>query len=311
MSSLSSALLLPGVRRAAELGLTRGRAPRAQNRRQRDSRALKAAQLSPASADGKGQTSTTNAEAILEQLRMMNQARRSINPNPPSPTGANSMVPPGYMPGQPMFMHAPMMPPAQMMPMQQMPGMQMYGARVPGVGGQELASQMSQMQPHAQMAAVAQQQMLAQQQMAPQQMLASQALSAPQMLAQQQMMQQLQMQQMAAPNGLQQLGPSMTQMQMPQTQQQMAQQMHMSAAMQRSQQNSLQQMCAQAGTLYTQPQIPPTYQQPRMMVENVSAATEGMAAATMMGLCNQSTSGLDCERLDVAEQHNGAHAEVL
>jgi len=143
-----------------------------QNRRQRDSRALKAAHISSPNADGKGQTSTANADAILKQLQMMNQARRSLN-MPPVP--ATTMVSNGYMPNQ-MFvggmMHPGFMPMAgqvggapigmgqvqdqmsmglstvvQQMPSQLMPTMQMQMQNLPAqVASQQMAPGMASAQ---------------------------------------------------------------------------------------------------------------------------------------------------------------------
>jgi len=95
-----------------------------QNRRQRDSRALKASQLAPSSAESQqGGTSTSNADAILEQLRMMNQARNSIHSAAPAVPAhlytAGQPTPGVYMPNQ-MSMQT-----AAVVQMQQM-GAQMY-----------------------------------------------------------------------------------------------------------------------------------------------------------------------------------------
>lgn len=101
-----------------------------QNRRQRDSRALKAAQLAPEDADDKQSgAGTTNAQAILDQLRMMNEARQSLG-HASKPSGHMVTAQP-YMPGQ---MLTPMFVPGQMLPgVVKVPHGQMYPGPPPGL----------------------------------------------------------------------------------------------------------------------------------------------------------------------------------
>eukprot|EP00967_Tisochrysis_lutea_P129730 scaffold223417_cov33-Tisochrysis_lutea.AAC.1 len=116
-----------------------------QNRRQRDSRALKAAQAAPADADSKSsETNTTNAEAILEQLRRMKEARGALNSLSAGCPPARPMHSGPMMPGQ-MFL------PSQSPPNMFVPGSMLSGSplmNMPQFTSQMYASHLSGSMPH-------------------------------------------------------------------------------------------------------------------------------------------------------------------
>lgn len=123
-----------------------------QNRRQRDSRALKAAQLAPDDADGKHSgVGTTNAQAILEQLRMMNEARHSLSHS--SKAAGQMVAAQPYVPGQmltPMFVPGQMLTGASIVKLPAMAG-QMYPGPPHGMPhAMSMLPQMSGMMQHLQ-----------------------------------------------------------------------------------------------------------------------------------------------------------------